>query len=124
MNRIFNCLDAATPSYPDLRNEYDRTLMELSKDKAREAEELLMRLTRQFNELTKTKDKNVKDHILNELGMAIPIMKASESYLTAEAMRTDLDLVEKYIFEAAADNVALLIKQLTALEVKVKAFSA
>lgn len=124
MNRIFNCLDAATPSYPDLRNEYDRTLMELSKDKAREAEELLMRLTRQFNELTKTKDKSVKDHILNELGMAIPIMKASESYLTAEAMRTDLDLVEKYIFEAAADNVALLIKQLTALEVKVKAFSA
>ncbi len=124
MNRIFNCLDAATPSYPDLRNEYDRTLMELSKDKAREAEELLMRLTRQFNELTKTKDKNVKDHILNELGMAIPIMKASESYLTAEAKRTDLDLVEKYIFEAAADNVALLIKQMTALEVKVKAFSA
>jgi hypothetical protein len=97
--------------------------MELSKEKAREAEELLLRLTRQFNELTKTKDKDVKDHILRELEIAIPIMKSSEVYLTTEAKRTDLDLVEKYIFEAAADNVALIIKQLTDLQTKVKAFS-
>ncbi len=44
--------DATTPSYPDLRNQYDRTLMELSKEKARQAEELLLRLTPQFNGLT------------------------------------------------------------------------
>ncbi len=123
MNRIFGCLDAPAQSYPDLRNEYDRILMELNKAKSQEAEELLLRLTRQFNELTKTKDKNVKDHILRELGMAIPIMKSSQVYLTTETKRTDLDLVERYIFEAAVDNVALLIKQLTALEVKVTAFS-
>ncbi len=48
-------------------------------------------------------------------------MKTSEP-LAKEVTRTDLDLVERYIYSAAADDVTLLIKQLTAFEVKVTAF--
>jgi hypothetical protein len=90
-------------------------------EKERQIEMLLLRLTRQTQELEKTKDKDLKARIISEIEEALPLMQASETYLQRELKRTDLDLVERFIFETSADNVALLIKQLTALETKVKA---
>jgi hypothetical protein len=104
-----------------MRRDYDRFLIEVEEEKAREVEKLLIRLYQQTLELEKTKDKDLKAKIIAEIEEAVPIMRASETYLQTEIKRNDLNLVEKYVLHTSTDNVALLIKELTALEAKVKA---
>jgi len=92
----------------------------MAQEKTRQVEEALIRLNRQLVELEQTKSKDLKDKIIAELDTAIPVLKGAEAYLEREIKRTDLDLVERFLFEATRDDVLILIKQLTAVEAKVK----
>jgi hypothetical protein len=48
-------------------------------------------------------------------------MQGVLAYLDREVKRTDLDLLERFIFEASRDDVVILIKQMVAAETKIKA---
>ncbi len=92
-----------------------------AQDKTREIENRLIGLQHQIDEYEKTKDKDLKAKIISELDVAIPLMQGVSAYLDREVQRTDLDLLEKFMFTAARDDVQILIKQLTEVEKKVKA---
>jgi len=92
-----------------------------AQDKTREIENRLIGLQHQIDEYEKTKDKDLKAKIISELDVAIPLMQGVSAYLDREVQRTDLDLLEKFMFTAAKDDVQILIKQLTEVEKKVKA---
>jgi len=116
-------LNAPTPAPHDFRNDYDRLLIVFTQDHIKRVEEGLIRLGHQFTELEQTKDKDLKAKIITELDEFIPLLNGAAVYLDRELKRTDLDLIETFIFQSTRDDVGLLIKQLTALEVKVKAIA-
>ncbi len=93
----------------------------MAQDKTREVERHLIGLQHQVDEYEKTKDKDLKARIISEIDTAIPFMQGVLGYLEREIKRTDLDLLERFIFEASRDDVQILIKQLTAVETKIKA---
>ncbi len=93
----------------------------MAQDKTRETERHLIQLQHQIDEYEKTKDKDLKARIISEIDTAIPFMQGVLGYLEREIKRTDLDLLERFIFEASRDDVQILIKQLTAVETKIKA---
>ncbi len=93
----------------------------MTQDKTREAERHLIQLQHQIDEYEKTKDKELKAKIISEIDTALPFMQGVLAYLDREVKRTDLDLLERFIFEASRDDVVILIKQMVAAETKIKA---
>lgn len=93
----------------------------MTQDKTKEAERHLIQLQHQIDEYEKTKDKELKAKIISEIDTALPFMQGVLAYLDREVKRTDLDLLERFMFEAARDDVHILINQLTAVETKIKA---
>jgi hypothetical protein len=93
----------------------------MTQDKTKEAERHLIQLQHQIDEYEKTKDKELKAKIISEIDTALPFMQGVLAYLDREVKRTDLDLLERFIFEASRDDVVILIKQMVAVETKIKA---
>jgi len=93
----------------------------MAQERTREGERRLLELTHQIEEYEKTKDAALKARIISELDAALSFMQGILGYLNREVQRTDLDLLEKFMFTAARDDVQILIKQLTEVEKKVKA---
>jgi hypothetical protein len=113
--------EAPTPAPHDFRNDYDRLLVELAQERTREGERHLLQLTHQIAEYEKSKDAALKARIISEIDTALPFMNGILGYLEREIKRTDLDLIERFIFESSRDDVQILIKQFTEVEKKIKA---
>jgi DNA-binding transcriptional regulator GbsR (MarR family) len=112
---------AATPAPAvDWRSEYDRLLFEFTENNIRRADELLVRLQRQVNEYKKTNDKTIADRVAREVDFTIPFVKDAIEHAQSQLKRTDLNEIEKYLFEKVNDEATILIKYYTALEKEVK----
>jgi len=81
---------------------------------------LLLGLNRQLEEYQKTKNADIKTRIIGEVDRVLPLLKTAESNAQRELKRTDLNHLERFLYEKAADEVALLIKHYTAIETAVK----
>jgi len=86
-----------------------------------ETEDLLLRLSAEVADLEKTKNKDEKDRTLREITIAEGFIKGSMGYFERELKRTDLDLVEKFNFEAGLVTLQILDKDLQALTTQVTA---
>lgn len=111
---------AATEAPVDWRSEYDRLLFELTEQNVRRGDELLVRLQRQVNEYKQTKNKEIADRVIREVEFTLPLMKGAQDYVQKELKRTDLNHVERYLFEKVNDEATILVKHYTALEKELK----
>jgi len=93
----------------------------MAQERTREGERRLLELTHQIEEYEKTKDAALKARIISELDAALSFMQGILGYLNREVQRTDLDLIERFIFESSRDDVQILVKQFTEIEKKIKA---
>lgn len=78
-------------------------------------------MQRQLNEYKQTKDKNVVQRIASEVDFTAPLIKAAQGHAQTELKRTDLNHVERYLYEKANDEATILVKYYTAIEQEVKA---
>lgn len=111
---------AVTAAPVDWRSEYDRLLFELTEQNVRRADELLIRLQRQVNEYKQTKNKEIADRVIQEVEFTTPLVKGAQEYAQKELKRTDLNHVERYLFEKVNDEATILVKHYTALEKELK----
>jgi len=110
----------ATAAPVDWRSEYDRLLFELIEQNIRRGDELLVRLQRQVNEYKQTKNKEIATRVAEEVDFTIPLIKNAQEHAQRELKRTDLNQVERYLFEKVNDEATILVKYYTALEKEVK----
>jgi hypothetical protein len=111
---------AETQKPVDYRNEYDRLLYATIEEHMRMGDGMLLGLNRQLQEYQKTKSADVKAHIVSEVDRILPLLKTAEANVTRELKRTDLNHIERFLYEKAQDEIALLIKHYTAIENAVK----
>jgi hypothetical protein len=111
---------AETQKPVDYRNEYDRLLYATIEEHMRMGDGMLLGLNRQLQEYQKTKSADVKAHIVSEVDRILPLLKMAEANVTRELKRTDLNHIERFLYEKAQDEIALLIKHYTAIENAVK----
>jgi hypothetical protein len=78
-------------------------------------------LERQLNEYKETKDKSLVQRIASEVDFTTPFIKTAQEHAQRELKRTDLNHVERYLYEKSNDEAAILIKHYTAIEKEVKA---
>lgn len=113
------CL-AQTSSDKDFRNEFDRLLVNAATEKFREFEHRLVELQHQIDHLKETKSKADQDQIVRELEIGINLLSGAHDALDRELKRTDLDLLERYNFEAALAVGKVVLKDLKDAEAMVK----
>jgi len=82
---------------------------------------MLLWLNRQLQEYQKSKSADVKAQIIREVEGILPLLKMAEDHAQHELKRTDLNYIERFLYEKAQDQVALLIKHYTQIETAVKA---
>ncbi len=85
---------------------------------------MLLGLQRQLVEYQKSKSADVKAAIVREVDGILPLLKMALDHATNELKRTDLDTIERFLYEKSADEATLLIKHYTAIETAVKATTA
>jgi DNA-binding transcriptional regulator GbsR (MarR family) len=117
---VFEYFAATTVAPVDWRSEYDRLLFELTEQNVRRADELLVRLQRQVNEYKQTKNKEIATRVAQEVDFTLPLVKGAQEHAQRELKRTDLNQVERYLFEKINDEATILVKYYTALEKEVK----
>jgi len=69
-----------------------------------------------MNEYKKTHDKDLKARIQTEVDFTEPIVKRVVDRTNVELKRTDLDDIERYLYEKARDEATILHKYFTALD--------
>jgi len=77
-------------------------------------------LQRQVNEYKQNKDKAIATRVAEEVDFTLPMIKAAQEHAQRELKRTDLNQVERYLYEKVNDEATLLVKYYTALEKEVK----
>nr|AAX34052.1 Sui m 5.03 allergen [Suidasia medanensis] len=115
---------APTQNDKGFRNEFDHLLVIEAEHRFKEIEQGLMRLSLQVETLEKSKSKALKAEILREITIGVNFATGAKEFFTREAKRTDLDLVEKFNYDAAVVSAEILIKDLTELAKKVNAIDA
>jgi len=113
-------LEATAEPIIDWRSEYDRLLFEDVEMNLERADGFLLRLARQANEYTKTKDKSLADRVINEVEFTVPMVNSAITRVTDQLKRTDLNHVETYLYEKARDEATLLVKYYKLVEAEVK----
>lgn len=111
---------APTADKGDFRHEFDFLLVQQVEEKFKEIEGFLVRLTYQVEELEKNKDEKTKGELLRELTVSIDYLEGAADYFKHQAARTDLDVVEKFNFDAIVTSGGLLHDKLKQLLEKVK----
>lgn len=111
---------AVTANPEDYRKEYDRLLFQTINEHITRADGALLMLNRQLDQYLKTKDAEIKDRIIKEVDLFVPLLKAADDHAKTELKRTDLNRLERFLYEKAADEVALLIKHYSMIETQVK----
>jgi hypothetical protein len=120
---LFEYFAATTVATTDWRQEYDRLLFEFIEQNIRRADEHLVHLQRELNEYLQTKDKTLVTRIAGEVDFTLPLIKTAQEHAIRELKRTDLNHVERYLYEKVNDEAAILIKHYTAMEKEVKAIA-
>jgi hypothetical protein len=77
-------------------------------------------LQRELKEYQTTKNTELKDRIVREVEMEISRLKGTQEQAVRELQRTDLDHVERFLYEKSRDQTALLIKHYTQIETTIK----
>ena len=113
-----------TPAKGDFRNEFDHLLVATATQRFHELEDFLLKLSEQVADLEKTHNKEEKARIVREISAALTFTSGSHGFFERELKRTDLDLVEKFNFEAALATAQVLNKDLSALATRVNAIKA
>jgi len=112
---------AETAKPVDYRNEYDRLLFQTIQEHIGRADGLLLGLNRQLQEYQKSKSADVKARIVAEVEGILPLLRGAEGHATTELKRTDLNDLERFLYEKSHDQILLLIKHYTQIEAAVKA---
>ena len=108
-----------TPARGDFRSELDFLVITNAIERYQQIERQLLILTEQVADLEKTKNKEEKARILREITENESFLDGSKGYYERELKRTDLDLIEKYNFDAALATISLLDKDLKTLSTRV-----
>ncbi len=77
-------------------------------------------MERQLNEYKQTKDKSLVERIVSEVEFTTPFIKMAQEYAQRELKRTDLDHIERYLYEKSNDEATILLKYYTAIQKEVK----
>lgn len=104
----------------DWRQAYDALLFSFINDHIARADAELLRLQRELKEYQTTKNAEIKDRIIGQVEREIPMLKATQEHAVRELLRTDLNHIERFLYEKSNDQTALLIKHYTAIEAEVK----
>nr|AAX34059.1 Tyr p 5.03 allergen [Tyrophagus putrescentiae] len=110
-----------TPAKGDFRNEFDHLIVAAAVQRFHDLEEFLLKLSEQVADLEKTKNREEKAKILREITIADGLVVGGRTYFEKELKRTDLDLVEKFNFEAVLATIGILDRDLKALATRVNA---
>jgi uncharacterized protein YdhG (YjbR/CyaY superfamily) len=111
---------AATEAPADWRQAYDQLLFSFINEHIVRADGALLHLQRELKEYQTTKNKEIKDRIVNQVEREIPLLKATQEHAVRELKRTDLDYIERFLYEKSHDQTALLIKHYSQIEAEVK----
>ena len=112
---------AATPApQADWRSEYDKLLFQMVEENVRRGDYFLVELMRQFNTYQTTKDAALKTRMINEVDFTAPLIKRGIEMAETQLKRTDLNHVERYMYEKIRDEAMILQKHFTALEAQLK----
>jgi hypothetical protein len=77
-------------------------------------------LQRELKEYQTTKNKELKDKIVREVETEISLLKGTHEHAVRELQRTDLDHVERFLYEKSRDQTEILIKHYTQIENAIK----
>ncbi len=111
----------APPEAPtDWRQAYDQLLFSFVEDHIRRADEKLLRLQRELKQYQTTKDKELHDRIVREIETEISLLNGTQQQLINELKRTDLDHIERYLYEKSKDEAELLTKHYTQMLASIK----
>jgi uncharacterized protein YllA (UPF0747 family) len=81
----------------------------------------LLRLQRELKEYQTTKNKELHDRIVSEIEREISLLNGTQQQVANELKRTDLDHIERYLYEKSKDETELLIKHYTQIQASIKA---
>ena len=112
--------EATAAPATDWRSEYDKLLFQQIEENMRRADRFLVELQRQFNEYTNTKNKEILDRVAKEVEFTVPMVKRGIEVAEKELKRTDLNHVERYLYEKVKDESNILIKHFTQLSNEIK----
>ncbi len=73
-------------------------------------------MQREIKEYQKSKDKELKDKILNQVNREIPMLKTTQEHAVRELQRTDLNHIERFLYEKSRDQTEILIKHFTQIQ--------
>jgi hypothetical protein len=105
----------------DWRQAYDQLLFSFVEEHIRRADEKLLRLQRELKEYQTTKNKELHDRIVSEIEREISLLNGTQQQVANELKRTDLDHIERYLYEKSKDETELLIKHYTQIQASIKA---
>jgi hypothetical protein len=80
----------------------------------------LLRLQRELKQYQTTKDKELHDRIVREIETEISLLNGTQQQLINELKRTDLDHIERYLYEKSKDEAELLTKHYTQMLASIK----
>nr|ABH06350.1 Blo t 21 allergen [Blomia tropicalis] len=107
-------------SNDNFRHEFDHMIVNTATQRFHEIEKFLLHITHEVDDLEETGNKDEKARLLRELTVSEAFIEGSRGYFQRELKRTDLDLLEKFNFEAALATGDLLLKDLKALQKRVQ----
>jgi len=114
-------IDAPAADPPvDWRAEYDKLLFAFVEENVRRADDLLVELVRQVNEYKTTKNKDLIDRVTREVEFTVPLVNRAIDMAETQLKRTDLNHIERYMFEKVRDEAKILEKYYKQLEAEVK----
>ena len=116
----FAVFAATAAPVTDWRNEYDRLLFQMIEENVRRADGFLVELQRQYNEYRTTKNKDLLERVTREVEFTVPMVKRGIEMAQKELKRTDLNNIERYLYEKVRDEATILNKHYTQLEVDIK----
>nr|AAX34058.1 Tyr p 5.02 allergen [Tyrophagus putrescentiae] len=114
-------VSAVLAADPPMRNEFDKLLVQTMMTNFAKMEYRLMELSHEITHLETTKSAIEQATIVAEIEMMIGTAEHGEKILAGELARKDLNILEQIDFESAQKIAQILVKDLKAAEVKVKA---
>lgn len=113
---------AATPIKPDdFRNEFDYLLVQWSHERIAEMENFLLHLTQHIETFKASPNAEEKERLLNEVNLVLGNTVGIHQFFEEELKRTDLNLLEKYIFGDGKISVEMLQKSFEQAEKEIEA---
>ncbi len=73
-------------------------------------------MQREIKEYQTSKGKELKDKILDQVNREIPMLKTTQEHAVRELLRTDLDDIERFLYEKSRDQTQILIKHFTQIQ--------